>query len=185
MKLYVQLTPPNGTPREIPNENTHWDANNFCTPEKLIADGRADMFSVFEMQPTDKPAFDPLTEKVEASTPILLDGQWVQQWVVVAMTDEEKAAVARAIQNDIVSNTQKRLDDFARTRNYDGILSLCTYATSTTPKFQQEGQYGVNARDTTWATLYQILAEVEAGTRPMPTGYADIEPLLPALEWPQ
>lgn len=88
------------------------------------------------------------------------------------------------IQASIVSATQQRLDDFARTRNYDGILSLCTYATSAVPKFQAEGQYGVTARDATWATLYQILAEVEAGTRPVPSGYADIEPDLPALAWP-
>ena len=88
------------------------------------------------------------------------------------------------LQAEIVTATQQRLDDFARTRNYDGILSLCTYATSTVPKFQAEGQYGVTARDATWATLYQILAEVEAGTRPVPSGCADIEPDLPALAWP-
>ncbi len=84
----------------------------------------------------------------------------------------------------ITQDTQRRLDDFARTGNYDGILSLCTYATSQVPKFQAEGQYGVTARDATWAALYQIMAEVEAGARPMPSGYADIEPDLPALVWP-
>lgn len=88
------------------------------------------------------------------------------------------------IQASIVSATQQRLDAFARTRNYDGILSACTYATSAVPKFAAEGQYAVQARDATWATLYTILAEVEAGTRPVPSGYADIEPDLPALAWP-
>ena len=61
---------------------------------------------------------------------------------------------------------------------------IYTYATSTVPKFQQEGQYAVNARDNTWATLYTILGEVQQGTRPVPSGFADIEPLLPALVWP-
>lgn len=88
------------------------------------------------------------------------------------------------IMAECVNLTQKRLDDFARTRNYDNILSACTYATSTVPKFAAEGQYCVAARDNTWATLYQVLAEVEAGTRQIPSGYADIEPLLPVLEWP-
>lgn len=88
------------------------------------------------------------------------------------------------IKAEIVEATQKRLDDFARTRNYDNIMSACTYATSAVPKFAAEGQYCVNARDNTWAALYAILAEVEAGTRPMPSGYTDIEPLLPVLEWP-
>jgi hypothetical protein len=29
-----------------------------------------------------------------------------------------------------------------------------------------------------------LLAEVQAGTRPMPSGFADIEPELPPLVWP-
>ena len=79
---------------------------------------------------------------------------------------------------------QARLDDFARTRNYDGILSAATYATSAVPKFAAEGQYAVQARDATWAAAYQILAEVQSGTRPMPSSPEDIFPELPALQWP-
>lgn len=88
------------------------------------------------------------------------------------------------IQAEVVKKTQERLDNFARTRNYDGILSACTYATSTVPKFQVEGQYCVVARDATWTKLYEILAEVQSGTRPLPSGYSDIESELPALVWP-
>jgi hypothetical protein len=88
------------------------------------------------------------------------------------------------LQAKIVAATQKRLDDFARTRNYDGILSACTYATSTVPKFAAEGQYCVNARDNTWASLYTILGEVQAGTRPAPDGYEDVSGDLPELGWP-
>ena len=80
---------------------------------------------------------------------------------------------------------QQRLDEFARSRNYDGILSACTYATSTVPRFKSEGQICVNLRDATWAAAYQILADVQAGKRPMPSSLADIEADLPALEWPQ
>lgn len=79
---------------------------------------------------------------------------------------------------------QKRLDDFARTRNYDGILSAATYATSVVPKFKAEGQYAVEARDAAWAKGYEILAAVEAGTRPLPTLEA-LAAELPALAWPQ
>lgn len=88
------------------------------------------------------------------------------------------------LQAGIVNATQQRLDDFARTRNYDGILSLCTYATSTNTAFSAEGQYGVQARDATWVKLYEILAEVESGVRPIPSGYAEIESELPVLAWP-
>lgn len=88
------------------------------------------------------------------------------------------------LQADIVAATQARLDAFAKTRNYDSILSACTYATSAVPRFAGEGEAAVNARDATWSALYVVLAEVQAGQRPMPGSFADIEPSLPALAWP-
>lgn len=90
-----------------------------------------------------------------------------------------------SLQERVVTATQQRLDDFARTRNYDGILSACTYATSVVPKFQAEGQYAVQVRDATWAALYALLDEVQAGTRQVPESFDDVTPLLPVLEWPQ
>ena len=98
-----------------------------------------------------------------------------------AMTPEEKQV---ALYNDIIKFTQKRLDDFAQTRNYDGILSAASYATSTNLKFQIEGQYCVDVRDLTWAKLYEILAEIHAGTRQAPNSFSDIESELPVLSWP-
>lgn len=78
---------------------------------------------------------------------------------------------------------QQHLDTFARTRNYDSILSAATYATSTVPKFSAEGQRAVGARDATWAKCYEILAAVDAGTRPMPT-LDELLAELPVLTWP-
>jgi len=88
-----------------------------------------------------------------------------------------------SIQDQIVTSVQLRLDTFARTRNYDSILSACTYATSQVPKFASEGQQCVDLRDATWSTLYSLLAEVQAGTKVMPSDYLEVEPLLPALQW--
>lgn len=84
--------------------------------------------------------------------------------------------------DDFTNAVQKRLDDFARTRNYDGILSLCTYATSSVPRFALEGQRGVDLRDQTWASCYQIMAEVQNGERPMPT-VDELLDMLPAVAW--
>lgn len=89
------------------------------------------------------------------------------------------------LKDEIVRDTQQHLDQFAQTRGYDGILSACTYAASTVAKFAAEGQYCVSARDATWAALYEMLAEVQAGTRPVPQGFADVLPDLPPLAWPQ
>jgi hypothetical protein len=84
---------------------------------------------------------------------------------------------------DFVAKVQSRLDAFARTRSYDGILSACTYATSMNPKFAAEGQYCVQARDATWAKCYEILSAVQSGQRPVPT-WEELEAELPMLQWP-
>lgn len=136
------------------------------------------------------PTYDPITQGYREVTPTQDTlGNWVRTYEVYDLEPEQAAANEQAkkdrILQDVITQTQARLDDFAKTRLYDGILSLCTYATSTNPKFQAEGQYGVEARDATWAKLYEMLAEVEAGTRPMPEGFADVEPELPALSWPE
>lgn len=105
----------------------------------------------------------------------------------VEITDEEAAQLqapdAATVIAGYVAAIQKRLDDFAHTRNYDGILSAATYATSTAPKFAAEGQYAVEARDATWAKGYEILAAVEAGQRSAPT-LDELAAELPALAWP-
>lgn len=148
-------------------------------PEPTLAE-----YSVYPLTPADQPVYDSTTHRIEEGTPVQIDGVWTQAWNVIALTDEEVAQQQVELQQNIVAQTQQRLDSFANTRNYDGILSLCTYATSTVTKFQAEGQYGVEARDATWAKLYEIMAEVQVGTRPMPTGFADIEADLPTLTWP-
>lgn len=63
------------------------------------------------------------------------------------------------------------MEDISHREIYDRLIAV-------------EHKYGVEARDATWAKLYEVMADVEAGTRPMPAGYADIEPELPVLEWP-
>lgn len=165
-----------------------------------VPDGYALVF------PTPQPTHNAVIQAVQEIAPELTaKGTWEQRWTVVprfteytdeqgvirTVAEQEAAAIAAdrtskatALKDNIEQQTQKRLDDFAKTRNYDSILSACTYATSSVPKFQAEGQYCVVARDETWATLYTILAEVEAGVYPMPTSFADIEPELPALVWP-
>lgn len=127
------------------------------------------------------PAYDPATQRCSGPTYQVVGSEIQRVYVVESIPLAELKA---ALITSVTQATQQRLDDFARTRNYDGILSACTYATSTVPQFAAEGQYCVERRDATWAKLYNIMTEVEAGTRPMPTGYADIEAELPSLVWP-
>lgn len=136
----------------------------------------------------NKPAYDPLTQTLARDGIEKVGDVWQYKWRIDALSAEKIAAfqgaAATALQKAVVDATQARLDAFAQLRSYDSILSACTYANSTVAKFQAEGQYCVNARDATWAKLYAILADVQAGARTMPRSYADIEPELPALVWP-
>jgi hypothetical protein len=104
-------------------------------------------------------------------------GVWRQMWATQTKTDEE-------IQEILVSAIQQHLDATAQTRAYDGIISLCTYATSPSPKFAAEGQAGVEWRDACWAKGYEILAEYRKGLRqiPMPD---ELIAELPAMVWPE
>jgi len=84
---------------------------------------------------------------------------------------------------EFVTKIQDRLDTFARTRSYDGILSACTYATSTNPRFASDGQYCMQVRDATWAKGYEVLNAVQSGQRGIPT-WEEFEAELPVLQWP-
>lgn len=105
-------------------------------------------------------------------------------WSPIRTPEQIAAETAARVQAEIAAEAQRRLDAFAKSRGYEGILAACTYATSTVPQWQAEGQCCVNLRDAMWGALYTIMAEVQAGTRPLPENYADIEADLPALEWP-
>lgn len=78
---------------------------------------------------------------------------------------------------------QKHLDDSARERNYDGILSAASYAGSQHPRFGPEGLAYSNWRDACWEYGYQVLAEVGQGIRTMPSD-AELVAELPALVLP-
>ena len=137
-------------------------------------DNQGRWFTKYVLGPifTDRPATD--------TEPAMTAAE--QQAAYIAQKTAERT---KALQDSIVAEVEKRLNDFAKTRGYDDIKSASDYAAQTAvPKFQQEGQYALNQRAATWAKLYEVLAEVQAGTRPMPTGYADIEQELPALVWP-
>lgn len=102
----------------------------------------------------------------------------VRQWIAPTPTEEE-------IQANLTQVVQDALDNFAKTRNYDGILSVCSYANSTNPKFKAEADYCIQLRDDTWAAGYIILDQVKSGFRAIPTA-EELIALLPvsSAKWP-
>lgn len=130
----------------------------------------------------NQPSQQFLHKSVEG-TPALQDGVYKQVWNNVPLQGQELQDAITAHTKFLEAQIQASLDAFARTRNYDGILSACTYATSSVPKFASEAARCVNLRDQTWAAAYQVMADVQEGTTPMPETFQDIQGFLPALTW--
>lgn len=120
--------------------------------------------------------------------PTLIGGEYIQTWRTfdVEHTPEEIEAYEvkkkETLLNSYKNAIQEYLDDFAQTRGYDNIFSVCTYATSTIPQFKAEGLRGVELRDECWTIGYQLLADVEQGLREIQT-VEEVLDEMPALTW--
>lgn len=109
---------------------------------------------------------------------------------LVEMTPEEIDArlnpppTPEQIEAQKVALVQAHMDAQARALRYDDIATACTYAEEpAVPKFQAEGQAFRAWRSDVWAKCYDILSEVQAGTRDIPTD-AELIAELPALQLP-
>jgi|GEM_PF-6121704 len=83
---------------------------------------------------------------------------------------------------------QVHLDAFAASRGYGDertapIVSACSYAASTHPRYGADGRTCLAVREATWDKCFEIMASVLAGSRPAPA-IAELIAELPALEWP-
>ena len=73
------------------------------------------------------------------------------------------------VQKQLTDVVQRVLDDKARSLNYDSCLSVCSYTDSGVAKFDAEGRAFKKWRSQVWTKCYEILAEVQAGQRKIPT----------------
>ena len=128
----------------------------------------------------------------QISPPDILDGQRVvwngSSWGVEDIPAPlEPSPVPEPTEEEILADltfaVQRHLDSIARKRRYDGILSLCSYSTSTDSKFSAEGKAGIVWRDGAWSKCYAIMADVQAGKRPIPTE-EELLAELPTFAWP-
>lgn len=94
----------------------------------------------------------------------------------------EEPLTEEQIQAHLTQVVQNYMDKTVQTRGYDNIHTACTYASSTDETFRAEGTACVAWRDAVWRKCYDILAEVKAGTREVPTE-EELLAELPALNW--
>lgn len=72
----------------------------------------------------------------------------------------------------------------ARSWGYNSAESLASYAASTIPEWAAEAQAFIEWRDAVWSQSLAALAEISAGTRPMPENPDTFIAFLPAIVRP-
>ena len=94
------------------------------------------------------------------------------------------APTAEQIRAALTDAVYAHLNAAAQARGYDDIKAAVTYAEEpAVPLFQAEGRALRAWRSRVWAHCYQVLADVQAGTRAIPTA-AQLIAELPALDLP-
>ena len=78
---------------------------------------------------------------------------------------------------------QARLDTWASTKEYDGIVSACTYVSSTNPTRAAEGLKACVNRDLSWDAMYAYMEKVQTKAKPVPLKVEEIVAELPELTW--
>lgn len=89
---------------------------------------------------------------------------------------------AEQIRKSLTDAVQSHMDAAAQAKGYDSIMSACSYAAFPNA-FQAEGQAFLVWRADCWVVGYGVLADVEAGNRPIPTE-AELIAELPELVLP-
>lgn len=172
----------NGTPQPYSVGKLRKDNPNTSFP-KNIPEATLNAYDVYKVIDGVKPAYDPETQKIAQSGVELINGTWTRPWQVIELTAEEIAANAAKAQQQYEDAIQAHLDATAKERNYDSILTMVTYDIPTGGRFKAEAAIAANWRTSVWETAYDLLAEVQAGTRPVPT-VEELIALLPIPNWP-
>jgi hypothetical protein len=121
-------------------------------------------------------------------------GLWTAAMVKIAVKkgvithDEYESIVAvpygdtpEEVQAMLTAKVQKYLDTAAQKLGYDSCLSVCSYVDTGVAKFDEEGEAFRKWRSAVWAKGYEIVAQVQASTRPIPTE-EELFAELPTLE---
>lgn len=77
---------------------------------------------------------------------------------------------------------QDYMDKAVQARGYDDVFTCISYINSTDETFKREANIVLAWRDKVWRMCYDILAEVKAGSRAVPT-ISELLAELPKLEW--
>ena len=109
----------------------------------------------------------------------LIEGTPVNNTQVWTLSKHSKDRIISSVSTIL----RGQMDEFAKKRGYDNMLSACSYATSTNATYAAEGQHCVNTRDQQWSTLYALFDQIDSGAIEMPTSVDEFVKLLPTMQW--
>jgi hypothetical protein len=140
-------------------------------------------FGIHMVADTPWPEVDRFSHRLQEAEPVEVNGQYVQQWQVIELTEQEQQEKIHAAQRELEALVQEQLNAFAMQKGYNGIESAVSYVYSGVARFAEEAKRAISVRDTSWSRLYEIFEQVNQGQRAMPQSLAEIESELPALTW--
>lgn len=156
----------------LANPNTSY--GDMVTEEQRNAFG---LYSVL----MDAPQYDGELQYVTQTGVVEQGGKYVMGYAIHErdLTPEQRAEILVRRYTDALTG---HLDAVAQARRYDNRIT-CSLRAGYPGPFQAEGAAFAAWMDTCNALGYQILAEVQAGARPLPT-VDEFIALLPEMVWP-
>ncbi len=103
--------------------------------------------------------------------------------MTVKLISEIDPATAQRVYSLAGDYVSVKLDEFARTKQYNDFIHLTGYRYSAIPSFAAEAMRGYTLRDQIWANLLNYFTQVTTGAVPVPTSIADVDALIPAMTW--
>lgn len=88
----------------------------------------------------------------------------------------------KQIKKTLLKAVDDYMDNTVQARGYDNIAKCVTYEGDIDPIFNAEGTAAKQWRSKVYRACYNILAEVEAGNRPIPT-VEELLAELPKIDW--
>lgn len=93
----------------------------------------------------------------------------VRQFQIVAIPEPTVEEIQAQVQKQLTDAVQRVLDNKAQELLYDNCLSVCSYNDTGVARFDAEGKAFRVWRSAVWAKGYEILAQVQAGERAIPS----------------
>lgn len=107
----------------------------------------------------------------------------VYTYTLVEKSVEEKhidrVKRVESCKQEILTFTQEYLDDFAKTKHYDSILSVISYLDSTVEEYRNDAMRCRDLRDSIWAITVDTITKIDFRMEHI----EDFKILLPKLTW--